>query len=75
MARPPQRHLRITRDLVTYALALGGIAYEVITVVSQHRAADPVLLAFLGGLLGLPSFLKRDEKNDPPNGSDDSTAP
>lgn len=70
MVLPPRRHLRITRDLVTYAAALGGIIYEVVTVVSQRRAADPVLLAFLGGLLGLPSFLKRDEK-EPPSESDD----
>jgi uncharacterized integral membrane protein len=73
VVQPPRRHVRITRDAITYSVALVGIIYEVVTVVSVHRAADPVLLAFLGGLLGLPTFLNRDEKrNDSAGGSDDS---
>lgn len=83
MARRPPRHLRVTRDLVLFASGLAGAAYEIIEVVSTHTRADPALLAFFGGLLGLPLYLRRDEAqqgdekkdDDPPASSNGSHRP
>ena len=54
------RQSKITRDLVLFVGGLVGIAYE--TVV--ERVDRPALLAVFAGMLGLPWFIRRDEKRD-----------
>lgn len=52
------RRQRFTRDTVLFVAGLVGIAYETVIV----RVDRPALLAVFAGMLGLPAFLRRDEK-------------
>jgi ABC-type xylose transport system permease subunit len=61
---PRRKGSRITRDMVLFVGGLLGILYE--TVVEQIDR--PALLAVFAGMLGLPIYLRRDEK---PNDKDE----
>ena len=54
-----QRRQRITRDLVLFVAGLAGIAWETLF----EEVDRPALLALFGGMLGLPLYLRRDEKH------------
>ena len=56
--RPPKWHVKITRDLVLFTAGLGGVAHE--TLVSKSER--PTLLVLFAGMMGLPVFLRQDEK-------------
>lgn len=50
-----------TRDFVLFAAGLAGVAYE--TLVKE--VDRPALLAVFAGMMGLPAFLRRDERDEP----------
>lgn len=53
-----EKRLRITRDGVLFVIGVLGIAHE--TLVSN--AERPTLLILFAGMVGLPAFLHKDEK-------------
>lgn len=53
------RHWRLSRDTVLFATGLAGVAYE--TLVS--KTDRPTLLLLFAGMLGLPAFLRGDERD------------
>jgi hypothetical protein len=53
--------LRKLRSIALFVVGLGGIVYE-ITIDHGDR---PTLLILLGAMVGLPAFLKTDEKRRP----------
>lgn len=53
-----RRQSKVTRDLVLFVGGLVGIGYETFV----ERVDRPALLAVFAGMLGLPAFLRRDEK-------------
>lgn len=55
-----KRQNRITRDIVLFVGGLAGIAYETLV----ENVDRPALLAVFAGMLGLPWFIRRDEKSD-----------
>lgn len=61
MSRRVLRRLRITRDSILFVAGLAGVAYE--TLVSQ--AERPTLLLLFAAMVGLPAFLRGDEKHQP----------
>lgn len=76
MVRRRTRRRSPVQQAQAFALYLGGfagVAYEVVT----NSADKPALYAVLGGMLGLPSFIGRDRKDDddPPAGSNGQTPP
>lgn len=56
-----KRRLRFSRDTILFLAGLAGVAYE--TLVTQ--AERPTLLLLFAGMMGLPAFLKSDEKHQP----------
>ena len=52
---------KITRDSILFVFGIAGIAYE--TIVSGIDR--PTLLILFAGMIGLPQFLKADEKKVP----------
>lgn len=67
MGKPRKRQSRITRDLILFVGGFAGIVYETLV----ERADRPALLAVFAGMLGLPLYLRRDEKrDDKPDGKD-----
>jgi hypothetical protein len=60
--KPRKRlHLpRLTRDVIIFTVGLLGIIHE---AVIQHTER-PFLLALFGAMIGLPAFLRKDEKGD-----------
>lgn len=54
---------KFTRDRMITGVALGGVIYE---TVIEHADRLP-LLALYGSMLGLPLFLRSDERNKPPS--------
>lgn len=59
MPKPPTKQERITRDLVLFVGGLLGIGYETLV----EEVDRPYLLAVFAGMLGLPWFIRRDEKD------------
>lgn len=55
------------RDFVLFVGGLLGVAYETLL----EQVDRPALLALFGGMLGLPIFLRRDEREQ----SDDDAHP
>ena len=53
------KRLRITRDGVLFTVGLLGIAHETLVA----NAERPTLLILFSGMVGLPAFLHKDEKN------------
>jgi hypothetical protein len=53
---------KVTRDLILFVAGLAGVVYETVVV----KIDRPTLLIVFSGMMGLPVFLRRDEK-DPPN--------
>lgn len=51
---------RVARDVVLFLAGLAGIAHETFIATT----ADPSLLFIFGGMVGLPAFLRRDEKGE-----------
>lgn len=62
------------RDWMLFLGGLVGTAYE--TIVAE--VDRPSLLAVFAGMMGLPLFLRRDERDDdqrPPDGTDEPEPP
>lgn len=56
-----RRHLpKVTRDGVLFLVGLGGIVHE--TVIADQ--ADPTLVLLFAAMVGLPAFLRTDERRD-----------
>lgn len=51
---------RVARDVTLFLFGLAGIAHETLIAATP----DPSLLFLFGGMVGLPAFLRRDEKGD-----------
>lgn len=49
---------RVTRDTALFVFGLLGIGYETLLV----HVDRPTLLILFGGMVGLPAFLRQDEK-------------
>lgn len=58
MSRRGARRLRVSRDSILFAVGLLGIAYETIL----EGGDKPTLLILFGAMVGLPAFLRTDEK-------------
>lgn len=58
MSRRKARRLRVSRDTILFAAGLSGIAYETIL----EGGDRPTLLILFGAMVGLPAFLRTDEK-------------
>lgn len=57
------RRLRVSRDTILFVVGLAGIAYETLVTGGDR----PTLLVLFGAMIGLPAFLRTDEKkHDPP---------
>lgn len=54
----PIQKVRVTRDMVLFMAGLFGAAHEIL-LRSDVREG---ILILLGGMMGLPTFLHRDEK-------------
>jgi hypothetical protein len=50
---------RWTRDRIIFITGLAGVAYETLVT----NAERPALLVLFASMLGLPAFLKKDDKN------------
>lgn len=61
MSRATLRRLRWSRDSVLFVVGLAGVLHE--TLISQ--AERPTLLLLFAAMVGLPAFLRGDEKNQP----------
>lgn len=55
--------IRITRDAVLFAT---GLALLINEAVIRHGPERPYLLVMYAGMMGLPVFLRTDEKRNPP---------
>jgi hypothetical protein len=53
--------LRKLRSIALFVVGLGGIVYEI----AIDHAERPTLLILLSAMVGLPAFLKTDEKRRP----------
>lgn len=53
-----RRRIKITRDLGLYLVGLGGVVW----VVVMDQVDRPGLLVLLGGMIGLPMYLRSDER-------------
>jgi len=62
--RSANANLRRLRSIILFVVGLGGIGYEVVV----DHGERPTLLILLGAMVGLPAFLRVDEKRRPPNG-------
>lgn len=60
---------RLSRDTVLFVSGLSGIAYETLLEKSER----PTLLVLFAAMVGLPAFLRTDEKK-PPKPKDDPPA-
>lgn len=58
MTTATRRSWRISRDTVLFVVGLAGIAYETLFM----NAERPTLLILFGAMVGLPAFLKSDER-------------
>lgn len=63
-----RRQLHITQTAGLYIVGLAGVIYETVAV----HVDRPALLALFAGMLGLPSFIGRDRRND---GDDENDPP
>lgn len=61
MSARRRRTFRLTRDLVTYAVGLGGIIVTTYQILFQGGDHLPVLIAFIGVVVA-PKVLGKDEK-------------
>lgn len=52
---------RISRDVILVAAGLVGIAHEI----GVQDGERPTLLLLLGAMIGLPAFLRKDERQKP----------
>jgi hypothetical protein len=60
--------LKVTRSAILFVVGLGGILYETL---AEH-ADRPTLLLLFAAMVGLPAFLRVDEKKSaPPSAKDD----
>jgi hypothetical protein len=58
MTTPARRTFRVSRDTILFAVGLLGIAYETLV----EGGDKPTLLVLFGAMVGLPAFLRTDEK-------------
>lgn len=63
--------VRITRDGVLFVAGLLGVAHETLIANSERVS----LLFLFGGMMGLPAFLNKDEKNQQKEKADDERTP
>lgn len=61
--RAPQFTKRITRDSILFTFGLLGVTYQTIV----EDAEKPTLLILFGACLGLPVFLRADERAKEPD--------
>lgn len=55
--------LRLSRDTILFVAGLAGIAYETLA----QGGDRPTLLILFGAMVGLPAFLRQDERaKEPP---------
>lgn len=52
------KKLRFTRDGVLFVVGLAGIAHETVVM----NAERPSLLVLFAGMVGLPAFIRKDER-------------
>lgn len=57
------------RDVVLFFAGLAGVFYETVISVSER----PTLLLMFAAMMGLPAFLRTDEKSPPPDSRDEGT--
>lgn len=57
------RRIRLTRDGLIFAVGLLGIVHQTLLVESDR----PTLLLLFGAMIGLPAFLRLDEKKSSNN--------
>lgn len=50
------------RDIILFLGGMGGVVHETILTGSER----PTLLILFAAMMGLPAFLRADEKKDPP---------
>lgn len=58
MKNAQRRRIKITRDLGLYLVGLGGVIW----VVVKDNVDRPALLVLLASMIGLPAYLRSDEK-------------
>ncbi len=56
------RRIKLGRDAILFAAGIAGVFYE--TVFS--KVDRPLLLAVFAAMMGLPAFLRTDERKTPP---------
>lgn len=61
MSRATLRRLRISRDTVLFVAGLAGVAHELLVTQGER----PTLLLLFAAMVGLPAFLRGDEKHQP----------
>lgn len=54
--------LRLSRDTILFVAGLAGIAYETLA----QGGDRPTLLILFGAMVGLPAFLRQDERAQEP---------
>jgi hypothetical protein len=62
VTRWSHHRLRISRDTILFTVGLLGIAYETLI----DKADRPTLLILFAAMVGLPAFLRTDERHQPP---------
>ena len=50
--------LKVLRSVALFTVGIGGVIYEIVV----DHTERPTLLILLGAMVGLPAFLKTDEK-------------
>lgn len=62
MTNSGRKHVRITRDAVLF---VAGLLLLINEAVLRNGAERPYLLVVFAGMMGLPVFLRSDEKRPP----------
>jgi hypothetical protein len=52
-----------TRDLILFAVGLSGVLALTLTWILGDRSPDPQLILLFTAMMGLPAFLRSDEKD------------
>lgn len=60
--------LRLARDVVSFAVGIGGIIYLLVT----SGTKEPTFLIIFAAMVGAPLTLRADSRNEPKKHTDDS---
>jgi hypothetical protein len=63
-----ERHWKWVRDVALFVGGMAGVAWETLSTTADAR---PILVGVFAAMMGLPLFLRSDEKRDEKGGSDD----